>query len=68
MGCSNSTARPEISNAPGATEGPLTTKQFQSRLDCVENVEVTRYSHFSLRHAYISFRGYYPDSIVTIVF
>jgi hypothetical protein len=40
---------------------PMTTAEIESRIDAIEHTKSATFGGISVRYAYLSQRGYYPD-------
>jgi hypothetical protein len=42
---------------------PMTTAEIESRIDAIEHTKSATFGGISVRYAYLSQRGYYPDGM-----
>jgi len=66
MGCNNSTSAPTVvetyEEIPSPkSNGPLSSKELQQRIETCDDAMVMNFNAFSIRFAFLSQRGYYPD-------
>lgn len=65
MGCSNSKEETTAVAAPPPqkrkSNGPLTAKEIEKRIDAPSSSKLLKFDDFSMRYAYVCQRGYYPD-------
>ncbi|CAM9419992.1 unnamed protein product [Ascophyllum nodosum] len=64
MGCSRSKFDPEPPSVNGSGQGsnqPLTSREIQDRIDAPPKSETVSIGGYTLRYAYMSQRGFYPD-------
>ena len=62
MGCNQSTdSTKKPSGAGRRTSNPMSKQEIHKRIDSIEKTCTANFGGVSVRYAYLSQRGYYPD-------